>query len=471
MNETEEERFARAAKKKRVDSLSDEVLNQFSEQAIKYVDPKTQEVKLRCKLCRKRDFRMVSSFEKHILEHKEGRIPTVPQQQQEGEETTDDPFNNSKQSERQKMVHRSKKQPTEHECSRCEQTFDSRTTLQAHFRKCVASPSVSPSKGSEKRKATLKAKEQMLRLLRGESDDDGEEEEEEEEEHDIIHEDEEHQMVTGAEEVVIQTEHSPVVGGATVDEEPMVAMQHDDTTAVDGAVTDVTELKFKIMSDDNHQEEGSNHSIGDEKQLSYQMHQTEHGIVDENTIHQQQQPYQAVMQQLSRQATDAETLAGLNITQQATSNEGEDVVEGSVIDSTNQAVVSNLQQMINDPESNAAALSYVMQCVNQAVIANEQQQQVLAAAHEEVSQTENSDILQTQVMTDDPSSTTTTTVSDTIDSNNELVVVSVPDSNIEGDQNKEIMIVMEQQQQQQSSDYDLQEASTDNNKIVTSETS
>ena len=467
MNETEEERFARAAKKKRVDSLSDEVLNQFSEEAIKYVDPKTQEVKLRCKLCRKRDFRMVSSFEKHILEHKAGRIPTVSQQQQQTEETTGDSlldcdecdrtFNTSKRLERHKLVHQSKKQPNEHECSRCEQTFDSRTILQAHFRKCVASPSVSPSKGSEKRKATLKAKEQMLRQLRGES--------EEDEDEDIIHEDDDHQMVTG--EVVIQTEHSPTpIDTATGDEEPMVAMQHDDSTTVDGT-TDGTELKFKILSEEAH-EDNNSHGVDGDKQLSYQVqHQTGHGImVDDNTI--QQQPYQSALQQLSHQAgQDTETLVALNLTQNATSNEGGE-------EDTDQVVVNNLQQIINDPESNAAALSYVMQCVNQAVIANEQQQQVLAAeagaaaTHEDDSQQaqNESDILQAPVMTDDQPVTTVSS------NTNELVVVSVPVSNSEGDENKEIVIVMEQQQQQQqSSDYELQDTTTDNNEIVSSETS
>ena len=446
MDETEEERFARAAKKKRVDSLSDEILNQFSEEAIKYVDPKTQEVKLRCKLCRKRDFRMVSSFEKHILEHKAGRIPTVSHQQQTEQTTSDSPYDcdecdrtfiTSKRLERHKLLHQMKKSD-EHKCSRCEQFFDSRTTLQAHFRKCVASPSVSPSKGSEKRKATLKAKEQMLRQIIAESDEDDDSTDED----DIIQNDNEneehHQIMTGAEEVVVQTEHSSTlvgVGGTTGGEgEPLVAMQQD-------AGGDGNKLKFQPILEHSHSQQ--------EEEQSYQTHQTEHdGAVSSNATH----PSRTSPQQ-QQQPADEEALDALHAAHTTTENSCED--EEEVINA-GEVVVSNLQEMINDPQSNAAAFSYVMQCVNQAVIANEQVLETTTTMTasppgEDVSQTSDrnsqtyDEVLQTQAMTASDGG---------LSSTNELVVVSVPVNAVEGGGNEELVMVMEQQPSSDPMDVD-----------------
>lgn len=420
LNETEEERFARAAKKKRVDSLSDEALNQFSEQATKYVDPKTQEVKLRCKLCRKREFRMISSFERHLQEHKSGRIRTVPQpqqqQQQQQPETTSDvmidcedcdkSFNSSKKLVRHRMTHHQTK-TDEHDCSRCEQSFDNRTILQAHMRKCSASAlQGSPSKGSEKRKATLKAKEQMMRQLKADEESDDDEYEEYEE--DLV-EDEAHMVVAttsgdGAqEEMVTQTvsaSQSSANGGG--EGEPLVAMQHDHAThhirEDNNAETEVAELKFKVISTPSEQQQQQqqyvdNQITGGQQQEEVHHQQNYHtfrvvttttaGNTGGSPHHLQQQTGNndtgedtgAVIQLrvTTSHGTDEDVANNITITDQLLhQEEGISGHQHHVVEA-DEIVVSNLQEMMNDPESNAAALSYVMQCVNQAVGTNNEQ--------------------------------------------------------------------------------------------------
>ena len=163
-NETDHERFTRG-RKKRVESLSEEALSQISDQAIKCIDPKTQEVKLRCKLCRKREFRMISSFEKHVQDHKAGRIKIEKEASSSFDcELCDKSFSSGKQLARHKLVH-SAKVNTNHVCSKCNQSFRWKSFLHAHAKRCTA------NKGAEKRKARLKAKEKMMRQLRGTSDD------------------------------------------------------------------------------------------------------------------------------------------------------------------------------------------------------------------------------------------------------------------------------------------------------------
>ena len=231
-NETEEERSLRI-RKKRVDSLSDEAINQISDHAIKYIDPKTQEVRLRCKLCRKREFRMISSFEKHVQDHKAGRIRNSSESL-ECEECCRS-FISVKRLERHRLTHQLKKSDM-HECSRCEQSFAAKSILQAHARKCTGGGSSKENKGAEKRKATLKAKEVLLRharnILDEDEDDDMEDDEDDsfediDEEDDVINEGDV-QGETG--EDVTQAEQT-----IEMDEgEPMVAMQQDTSKDIEG---------------------------------------------------------------------------------------------------------------------------------------------------------------------------------------------------------------------------------------------
>ena len=317
-NETEAERYARG-KKKRVDSLSEEAINQISDQAIRCVDPKTQEVKLRCKLCRKREFRMISSFEKHIQDHKLGRITSGGDI---GCDECDRTFNSTKRLERHKITHQLRKDD-EHECSRCEQKFSARTILQAHVRKCTGIPlSSRENKGAEKRKATLKAKENLLRQSRnmvdGDDDDDEEDDDDDVECGDVIEEEiNESELVEAVEEIVLTEQIENSV--SNIEEgEPMVAMQQDvDKELEEGE----GELKFV----------------------------DEHQIVENEVGAAQQEAALVALQVI--QANQAENSA-------------------------------NLQEIINDPQS-SAALTYVLECVNQ-VVANEQ---ILASTSVEVATT------------------------------------------------------------------------------------
>jgi len=318
-NETEAERYARG-KKKRVDSLSDEAINQISDQAIRCVDPKTQEVKLRCKLCRKREFRMISSFEKHIQDHKMGRITSGGDI---GCDECDRTFNSTKRLDRHKITHQQKKDG-EHECSRCEQKFSARTILQAHIRKCSGTPLASrENKGAEKRKATLKAKEILLRQARNmlDDDDDDDDDDDEDVEFDDVVEEEnnESELVEAVEEIVLTEQADSSAANIAEEGEPMVAMQHD---------------AGKEM------EEGE----GELKFIDKQ------GVVETAEVDAAQQEAALVALQVI-QANQAENVA-------------------------------NLQEIINDPQS-SAALTYVMECVNQ-VVANEH---ILASTSVEVATT------------------------------------------------------------------------------------
>lgn len=171
-NETEQERFSRS-RKKRVDSLSEEALSQISDQGIKCVDPKTNEVKLRCKLCRKREFRMISSFEKHIQDHNSGRIKSEDASMESFEcDVCDKAFNSEKRLARHKLTHSSK--PTSvFTCGKCNKSFRWKSCLHAHVKKC------SVNKGAEKRKARLKAKEKLMRQIRNMSEDEDDDEDQE----------------------------------------------------------------------------------------------------------------------------------------------------------------------------------------------------------------------------------------------------------------------------------------------------
>ena len=299
-NETDEERHSRI-KKKRVDSLSDEALDQISDQAIKYVDPKTQEVKLRCKLCRKREFRMISSFEKHIQDHKAGRVQMAAPDAIDCEEC-DRSFNSAKRLERHMLTHQNKQ---EFECTRCEQSFSARSILQAHLRKCTSTP----NKGAEKRKATLKAKEEMMRQLKNLSDDELEDDDVID---DVMEEDDDDVIKEGEEVVAAHVQEEET-------DEPMVAMQ----------------------------QEGENVTVATE---------------EENELKFVEQPEMEVV--TGGDETSVQTEAALVALQVIQANQGE---------------TANLQEIINDPQSNAT-LSYVMECVSQ-VVANEQ---VLASGEEGV---------------------------------------------------------------------------------------
>ncbi|XP_066914014.1 uncharacterized protein [Clytia hemisphaerica] len=300
-NETDEDRHSRV-KKKRVDSLSDEALDQISDQAIKYVDPKTQEVKLRCKLCRKREFRMISSFEKHIQDHKAGRVQMAAPDAIDCEQC-DRSFNSAKRLERHMLTHQNKQ---EFECTRCEQSFSARSILQAHLRKCA----IPTNKGAEKRKATLKAKEEMMRQLKNLSDDELDD--------DVVMDEEDDDVIKEGEEVV-QTESAVAHAHEEETDEPMVAMQHEgETLTINTEEEEENELRF--------------------------VEQTEMEVVNAND-------------ETSVQAETA--LVALQVIQ------------------ANQQEAASLQEIINNPQSNAT-LSYVMECVSQAV-ANEQ---VLASGEE-----------------------------------------------------------------------------------------
>ena len=57
----------------KVDSLSEEALINLEDKMEKIVDPESGEMKLKCKLCLRRSFRLVDKMEKHLKEHKAGR--------------------------------------------------------------------------------------------------------------------------------------------------------------------------------------------------------------------------------------------------------------------------------------------------------------------------------------------------------------------------------------------------------------
>ena len=157
-DETEEERYTRA-KKKKVDSMSEDALNELSDKIEKIINPKSGEVKLKCKLCRRREFRLISTMEKHLEDHEAGYKFMKAGGNFECA-ICKKCFYSEARLLRHNIVHQPVSKPNLFQCKRCKKSFKWKSCLQAHTKKCTPI-----SKGAGKRKATLKAKEKLRRQI------------------------------------------------------------------------------------------------------------------------------------------------------------------------------------------------------------------------------------------------------------------------------------------------------------------
>ena len=160
-NETESERLARQRKKK-VDSLSDDVIEQMKDRYERVIDPKNGEIRMKCKHCTSREFRMISSLERHEQDHKAGKV-TVKSPGSYQCEICNKSFNSKgRLREHTELNHQETKDGNKEiiarkvnpQCKKCNKSFKWKSCLQAHMKKCTVVPS---KKGANKRKATLKA--------------------------------------------------------------------------------------------------------------------------------------------------------------------------------------------------------------------------------------------------------------------------------------------------------------------------
>ena len=160
-NETESERLARQRKKK-VDSLSDDVIEQMKDRYERVIDPKNGEIRMKCKHCTSREFRMISSLERHEQDHKAGKV-TVKSPGSYPCEICKKSFNSKgRLREHTETNHQESKDGNKEviarkvhpQCKKCNKSFKWKSCLQAHMKKCTVVPS---KKGANKRKATLKA--------------------------------------------------------------------------------------------------------------------------------------------------------------------------------------------------------------------------------------------------------------------------------------------------------------------------
>ena len=160
-NETESERLARQRKKK-VDSLSDDVIEQMKDRYERVIDPKNGEIRMKCKHCTSREFRMISSLERHEQDHKAGKV-TVKSPGSYPCEICKKSFNSKgRLKEHTDLNHQESKDGNKEiiarkvhpQCKKCNKSFKWKSCLQAHMKKCTVVPS---KKGANKRKATLKA--------------------------------------------------------------------------------------------------------------------------------------------------------------------------------------------------------------------------------------------------------------------------------------------------------------------------
>ena len=160
-NETESERLARQRKKK-VDSLSDDVIEQMKDRYERVIDPKNGEIRMKCKHCTSREFRMISSLERHEQDHKAGKVTvkspgSYPCEicnksfNSKGRLREHTEFNHQETEDGNKEFIARKVNP---QCKKCNKSFKWKSCLQAHMKKCTVVPS---KKGANKRKATLKA--------------------------------------------------------------------------------------------------------------------------------------------------------------------------------------------------------------------------------------------------------------------------------------------------------------------------
>lgn len=199
--ETEEERTVRA-KKKKVDTMTDDALDKLSDKIEKIVNPKSGEVKLKCKLCRRREFRLISTMEKHLEDHKAGyKFMKSAGTFECG--ICNKTFYSEARLARHNIVHQpAVVKPNAFQCKRCKKSFKWKSCLQAHTKKCAPI-----SKGAGKRKATLKAKEKLRRQIEDVS---------EEEEIHIVHVDD----IASSEEYSIsnEPEELKLAGGNTTEE-------------------------------------------------------------------------------------------------------------------------------------------------------------------------------------------------------------------------------------------------------------
>jgi len=166
-NETEHEKSFRATKK-RVDSLTEDEIEDQYEDFQRVVDPESKEVRLKCLICKGREFRMLSSANRHIEDHKKGRVHAKPPGTYRCP-VCNKSFNSKIKLKSHSYMHVgdvenkpitsinpnktpiAKKLP---QCRKCNKTFKWKSCLQAHTSKCTVNPI---RKGSRKRKATLKA--------------------------------------------------------------------------------------------------------------------------------------------------------------------------------------------------------------------------------------------------------------------------------------------------------------------------
>ena len=136
-HETLEQRIAKEMDStKKVDKLSEEALKRFYDLFEKVVDENTEELlMLKCKVCYKREFRKVSSLEKHLQEHQTGKVQEIPS------------FECCKQvfpSKNLYLKHCRSHEPKSVEvkrkgfqCRKCQKTFRWNSCLQAHVKNCV----------------------------------------------------------------------------------------------------------------------------------------------------------------------------------------------------------------------------------------------------------------------------------------------------------------------------------------------
>ena len=141
-----------------MDSLTEDELDKLKDIVERITDPESGEVKLKCKLCHRREFRLIGAMEKHFEDHKAGKVtPTVECG------VCKKTFSSEARLLRHNIIHQATAtKPKNFRCRQCDKTFKWKSCLQAHKKKCTPA---SISKGATKSKATLKAKEKLQQLV------------------------------------------------------------------------------------------------------------------------------------------------------------------------------------------------------------------------------------------------------------------------------------------------------------------
>ena len=152
--ETEEERniSAKNARRKKVESLSEEAFKELSNKVERIVNSETGEVKLKCKLCQRKEFRLISTMEKHLANHNSGLNISRHSFQCE---ICKKSFSSNARLLRHNVVHQStQKSNNIYQCRNCKVIFKCKSCLQTHLKKC----SNQMTKGAGKREANFRQK-------------------------------------------------------------------------------------------------------------------------------------------------------------------------------------------------------------------------------------------------------------------------------------------------------------------------